>query len=273
MPEMDDREKQHLEDLERIKNFRLLDDDFLTKCLEDNVDGMKLMLDIILPVKLSVQRVTTQSTIKNLQGRSLRLDVVALDEKSKHKVNVEVQRDSRGAGAKRARYHGSILDANSVFAGEDFEDLPEIFVVFITEKDVLHRNKPIYRIDRYYMDEGGPVLFDDKLHIVYVNSEVEDNTPLGLLMHDFRCTNPDDMHYKILADRVRYFKQDEKGVATMCKAMEDMRKEAAQAAALMERKRMAIRMLEDGELTDEKIALYAGLTLDQVKELAQEKSA
>ena len=77
------------------------------------------------------------------------------------------------------------------------------------------------------------------------------------------------MHYKILADRVRYFKQDEKGVATMCKAMEDMRKEAA----LMERKRMAIRMLEDGELTDEKIALYAGLTLDQVKELAQEKSA
>ena len=77
------------------------------------------------------------------------------------------------------------------------------------------------------------------------------------------------MHYKILADRVRYFKQDEKGVATMCKAIEDMRKEAA----LMERKRMAIRMLEDGELTDEKIALYAGLTLDQVKELAQEKSA
>lgn len=35
------------------------------------------------------------------------------------------------------------------------------------------------------------------------------------------------MHYKILADRVRYFKEDAKGVKTMCRAMEDMRKEAA----------------------------------------------
>lgn len=35
------------------------------------------------------------------------------------------------------------------------------------------------------------------------------------------------MNYDVLADRARYFKQDEKGVATMCKLMEDMRNEAA----------------------------------------------
>ena len=40
-------------------------------------------------------------------------------------------------------------------------------------------------------------------------------------MHDFFCTDPDDMHYKELADKVRYFKKDEKGVASMCKVMED----------------------------------------------------
>ena len=44
-------------------------------------------------------------------------------------------------------------------------------------------------------------------------------------MHDFFCTDPDDIHYKELADKVRYFKEDEKGVATMCKVMEDMRNE------------------------------------------------
>ena len=33
--------------------------------------------------------------------------------------------------------------------------------------------------------------------------------------------------YEVLADRVHYFKEDEKGVAVMCKAMEDMRNEAA----------------------------------------------
>lgn len=46
-------------------------------------------------------------------------------------------------------------------------------------------------------------------------------------MYDFSCTNAKDMYYKILADRVRYFKEDAEGVKTMCKAMEDMRKETA----------------------------------------------
>lgn len=30
-------------------------------------------------------------------------------------------------------------------------------------------------------------------------------------MHDFACINPEDMHYKILADKTRYYKEDEKG--------------------------------------------------------------
>ena len=273
MSELDERERQHQEDLERIKNFRLLDDDFMTKCFEDNVEATKLLLDIILPVKLAVQHVTTQATIKNLQGRSVRLDILAVDEQSKHKVNVDIQRDSKGAGPKRARYHGSVLDANSVFAGEDFEDLPEIFVVFITESDVLHEDQPIYIVDRSFMGKNGPVKFDDQLHIVYVNSEIVDETPLGRLMHDFRCTNPDDMHYEVLADRVRYFKQDEKGVTAMCKAMEDMRNEAAEKAELKYAREVALRMLAAGKFTDEEIAEYSGLALAQVKELAQKKSA
>ncbi|MBR1854877.1 MAG: hypothetical protein IJ794_17320 [Lachnospiraceae bacterium] len=37
-------------------------------------------------------------------------------------------------------------------------------------------------------------------------------TELGRLMHDFFCTNPDNMHYEELAQKVRYFKEDEKGV-------------------------------------------------------------
>ncbi len=54
-------------------------------------------------------------------------------------------------------------------------------------------------------------------------------------MHDMWCVEPEDMHYSVLAERVRYFKEDEKGVATMCRAIEEMRKEAAEAAAFMTR--------------------------------------
>ena len=31
-------------------------------------------------------------------------------------------------------------------------------------------------------------------------------------MHDFHCKNPDDMYYNELADKVRYFKEDEEGL-------------------------------------------------------------
>lgn len=49
---------------------------------------------------------------------------------------------------------------------------------------------------------------------------------MGKLMHDFLCSDPDDMHFDILAERSRYFKENPKGVSEMCKAMEDMRNEA-----------------------------------------------
>ena len=67
-------------------------------------------------------------------------------------------------------------------------------------------NKPIYHIDRMVNETGK--FFRDEAHIIYVNGAYRDDSPLGLLMHDFSCTNPKDMNYKILADKTRYFKED-----------------------------------------------------------------
>ena len=86
-----------------------------------------------------------------------------------------------------------------------------------------------------------------------------------ILMHDFFCTDPDDMHFKQLADKVRYFKEDEKGVAAMCKVMEDMREETKIEAA--------INLLKLGKLSIEEIAKAIGLSVEKVSELAGEKGA
>ena len=84
-------------------------------------------------------------------------------------------------------------------------------------------------------------------------------------MHDFSCTKPQDMYYKILADRVRYFKEDKKGILTMCREMENMRK--------AERIEIAKRMLASGKLTYEDIATFTDLTLEEIKALAVQKTA
>ena len=110
-------------------------------------------------------------------------------------------------------------------------------------------------------------LFEDGSHILYVNGAYKDNSPLGLLMQDFACKNPENMHYKILADRVRYFKEDEKGVRAMCKAVEELCREEKHEAMMDAAKRL----LEDGTLTVEKIAECVGLTVEEVKELTEQK--
>jgi hypothetical protein len=123
----------------------------------------------------------------------------------------------------------SLIDANATEPGDDFENIPEAYVIFITEKDHLGKGLPIYHIERTITETGE--IFDDKAHIIYVNAEIVNDTPLGKLMHDFRCTDYRDMNYPILSERVRYFKEDEEGVSSMCRAMEEMRAEAAAEAA------------------------------------------
>lgn len=78
-------------------------------------------------------------------------------------------------------------------------------------------------------------------------------------MHDFTCTRPEDMKYKILANRVRYFKEDEKGVDDMSQILEDMRKD--------ERIEIAARLIKMGKLSKEEIARAADLSVQEVVEL------
>lgn len=66
---------------------------------------------------LKVLETNTQYTLKNLQGRSVRLDVFATDSKGK-KYNLEIQRADSGAGVRRARYNSSLIDANSLLPGD-----------------------------------------------------------------------------------------------------------------------------------------------------------
>ena len=140
-------------------------------------------------------------------------------------------------------------------------------MIFITENDVLKAGKPIYRIERIIEETGEH--FNDGEHIVYVNGQNRDSmTALGKLMHDFFCTNPADMHYKELAEKARYFKEDEKGVKAMCKVIEDMRKETEKETKI----EGAQKLIELG-VSLEIIAKGLSLPLEEVSALAGAKTA
>lgn len=260
---MNTAEQTHLLDLQRLQSLRYMDDEFMSICLADNYEGVELILRIVLGQKdIKIKSVRTQEPLKNLQGRSAVLDVHAVDSTNKE-FDVEIQRNDAGAGAKRARHNSSLLDAHILKPGDNTENIPDSYVIFITENDVIKGNQPIYPVERYITIGENKVLFGDGSHILYVNGKYRGNDEIGRLMHDFSCTNPDDMNYEVLAKKARFYKQDKEGVTTMCKILEDMRNEAAQDGI----KEVAVRMIKSGKMSLEDIAVYTQLSFDTVQEL------
>lgn len=46
------------------------------------------------------------------------------------------------------------------------------------------------------------------MRLLYVNSKIQDDSELGKLMKDLACTNADEVQNKVLANRVRYLKEE-----------------------------------------------------------------
>ena len=221
---------KHEPDLERLRAFRLMDDDFMTACFDGSPESVELVLRIILnKPDLFVLDVKVQYFIKNLLKRSVSLDVLATDTDGR-KYNIEIQRSDKGAGAKRARYNSSMIDVKSMEKSTEFDELPESFVIFVTENDVLGEGKALYHIDRTVLESGH--LFGDEAHIIYVNGTYRGDDPLGQLMRDFHCTEPEQMYYNVLKDRVSYFKKTKEGEEIMCRAIEEMRNQEREEGRL-----------------------------------------
>lgn len=257
------QEERHKQNLERLAKLRPIDDDFMRELFRNNLPLAQLVLRIITNKDdLILKEQETQYDMKRLlDARSICLDVLATDSEGR-KYNLEIQRSSKGAAPKRARYHSSAMDIEFLKIGQDFDDLPITYIIFITENDVRKKGRPIYSFSRLDEETGEP--FDDDEHIIFVNGAYRneaDNSDLAKLIHDFKCSSADEMYIEPLAEKTRYCKEDPKGVSEMCKIMEDM--------VIEEKCRDAVRLLRTGKLSVEDIADALKLPLETIKELAE----
>ena len=247
--------------LVEIERFRLMDDDFMSKCLEHAPECIELILQIILGKKdLKVVKSQTEYPIKSLQGRGVRFDVFARDSKGRE-YDIEIQRADKGAEPKRARYNSALMDANALKRGEDFGKLRDTYVIFITENDVMKRGQEVYSYLR--IEEHNGDRLHDGTHIIYVNGATRSETEIGKLVHDLLCRDTAEMHFEVLKKRVSEFKNSEEGRHIMCKAVEGLVAKGKRETMLATAKRM----LKDGILALKDIARYSGLSLAQVKKL------
>jgi len=231
--------KQDIRTIEQIvDDMDLFNDDLMSMVFDKNIPATEVLLKVILKRDdIKVISVVGQREFQNpvVGGRNIRLDILAKDSTGKH-YNIEVQKKPEGAHVRRARFNSSMMDSRMLKAGQEFSELRDSYMIFITETDIFGHGIPIYTINRYFEEIDVP--FDDGSHIVYVNGSYKGEDAIGKLMHDFGCKESKDIYYSELAKGIKHFKEEEGGRKIMCEAVEKYAESYAEKYA--ERKRIDV---------------------------------
>ncbi|SCX32601.1 conserved hypothetical protein (putative transposase or invertase) [Ruminococcaceae bacterium P7] len=258
-----------------VMGLRPIDDDFMNIIFNENTPLVEYVLQVILDKSdLIIEESKTQVKTNHFGSRNVTFDVLAKDNTGK-RYNIEVQRSSAGADTRRARYHSASIDVDSLSSGQTFKELLDSYVIFITEKDVLNGQEPIYHINRSVAETTE--IFDDGAHIIYVNASYQNvQTSLGKLIHDFMCSQSSDMLCEPIAKVTYKYKNTPEGVDYMCKAVEEYglkrEKEGIQKGRREGRQEgiieSVIKFIKKGKLSYEEIADNFDIPVDEVRKLA-----
>ena len=217
-----------LEKKKIIASLTLMDDLFMQVVLEEQTCTEYILQTILGNASLKLKEQRLQKRLANLHGRALVLDCLCTDDKG-ILYNIEVQNASAGATPKRARYHAALMDTHSLKKGQNFSKLPESYVIFITDKDVLGEGEQLYQIERVIIKSG--TFFKDGSHIIYFNTDRQDDNALGKLARDFKESNPKEIQSEVLSQRVASLKEgklDREGEKKMNVLLEKYRKKAVE---------------------------------------------
>ena len=207
---------------EFIQGLTLMDNEFMSACFAAYPECAQVALRILIDEpSLLVQTVKTQEYYAHTTGRAVRTDITATDAEGR-KFAVEIQNTDDGLLALRASYYLAVLRATSLAKGEDFDKLPETYIIFITAHDTFGRGRLLHHFQQ--REEDGFALCD-KAHIIFVNGEQRgDGSAKARLLHDLFCAEPGKMFTPELARAVRELKTTEKGADNMSAVAEKFRR-------------------------------------------------
>ena len=214
-----DEERRHRLEVESlVAQLRAIDDIMFRKLCE-NIAFVEEILRVILEDdKITVVEVIPQDSIQNLRGRSVVLDAYCKLGNGSY-CNVEVQRSDSDNHFRRVRYHAACITANVVDPGEQFEQVDDLVVVYISEFDPFDEGRTVYHVRNMVEETGLAVL--DGLREIYVNTKYNDGSEIAELMQCLLepvVTNP---KFPALAQELQAEKGNVKGDESMCKLVEE----------------------------------------------------
>ena len=134
-----------------------------------------------------------------------------------------MQRSDHDDHLRRARFNASSITVKDSDPGTHFKDVKEVYIVYISEADILSGGLTTYHIDKIIRENG--LVVDDGLHEVFVNATVDDGSTIAELMKCFRQKELDNPKFPETTRRFNEIKKTEGGQRAMCEVMEEIVKE------------------------------------------------
>ncbi|MBR6309034.1 MAG: PD-(D/E)XK nuclease family transposase [Lachnospiraceae bacterium] len=245
----------------RIMDFRPIDDIFFEVIAADREVCQEILRTILEDDELIVDEVRTQESIRNLYGRSARLDALCRL-KDGTLCNIEIQRADHDNHLRRARYNASIITVRESVAGEEFQDVREVYVVYISEFDFLKGGKTIYHVDKVIRETGEVV--DNGLHEIFVNTTIDDGSDIAELMSCFTKKEVKNSKFPALSRRVTELKETEGGFTAVSKIMDEYVNQCAREWIKAEHNEKIVKMIQKGYTKDSIMEL--GYTEEEYEE-------
>ena len=132
---------------EIVNQLTGIDDIFFFKLAEDRGFCEELLQVVLENKELKIVEHKPQAVLRNIKGRSVTLDLKCTDENGII-FGVEVQKQDNDNHQKRVRYNLANLDTAESEKGVKFDELKDIYEIYISKSDVFDRNKTVYHIDR-----------------------------------------------------------------------------------------------------------------------------
>ena len=254
-----------IEKIERIKEFRLIDDIFFEVFASDIPACQEILRVILEDAELIVNDVVVQSSERNLYGRSVRLDALCTLGNGSL-CNIEIQRADNDNHLKRARFNAANITVKESETGTNFEKIKDVYIIYISEKDFFKGGFTTYHIDKVIRENG--ITVDDGLHEIFVNASVNDGSNIAELMQCFTQKNLNNPKFRAVTRRFKELKETEGGLTTMCKLMDDIVNEEKQKEKEKVRIELLTSMINNGY--SKKDILNIGFTEDEYKKAEEE---
>ena len=241
------------------------------KVMHNHPEVCQELLEILLEIKIDHIVMRQEDDVKIDYGKKgIRLDVYAVGKSTAY--NIEMQATDTGELPERARFYQSVLDVDDLNEGGTYKDLKTSYIIFICIPDIFMKGLAKYTFENICREKT-ELKLNDRSYKYFFIAENYDKM-LNEKQKAFLKLVGSNEHTSDFTDRVSKLVEDAKHNTQWRKQFMDLEIEKTYSfrAGISEGQQQkalenARTMIAD-KLPLDKVALYSGLSLEEVKTLA-----